>query len=187
MLIGVTGPPGAGKTTFASTLAERLRPRAAVVSMDGYHLANAELIRLGRRERKGAIDTFDADGFASIIERLAAATEDITYVPSFDRRIEEPIAGAIPIPREIPIVVVEGNYLLADVPPWSRAAQLLTECWYLDLDEETRLRRLQARHVQFGDDAATARRRAYGSDQRNAVFIKESQARADLVIDMTAL
>lgn len=187
VLLGIVGAPGVGKSTFASNLARQLNGAAAIAPMDGFHLANQELERMERRHRKGAVDTFDAHGFACAVERLARAQEEITYLPSFERNIEEPIAGAIPIFNDVPIVIVEGNYLLLDEAPWDRVARVLTEVWYLDLPDLIRLEQLQDRHIHFGDDPTTARERALGSDEVNARLIQETKERADHVVSLTAL
>jgi pantothenate kinase len=181
-LLGITGAPAAGKSTVASALVAALHPDAVLVPMDGFHLAQRELDRLGRSERKGAPDTFDGAGFVALMRRLAAATEPVSYAPEFRREIEEPIAGAIAVRREVPLVVVEGNYLLLDEPPWRDVAPLLAETWYLDPDEATRIARLVARHMAFGRDEAQAIGRALGSDQRNAEVILASRARATVIV-----
>ncbi|MEU1126998.1 ATP-binding protein, partial [Streptomyces sp. NPDC005899] len=92
-ILGIAGPPGAGKSTLAARLVEDLRGRAVLVPMDGFHLAQAELERLGRAGRKGAPDTFDAAGFAALLRRLRGPrTPETVYAPTFDRTLEEPIA-----------------------------------------------------------------------------------------------
>jgi pantothenate kinase len=116
------------------------------------------------------------------MRRLTAATEPVVYAPEFRREIEEPIAGAIAVPREVPLVVVEGNYLLLDEPPWRDLAPLLAETWYLDPDEATRIARLVARHMAFGRHEAQAIGRALGSDQRNAEIILATRAKATVIV-----
>jgi pantothenate kinase len=184
-LLGIVGAPGAGKSTLAAQIVEAVGPTAALVPMDGYHLAEAELHRLRRHERKGAIDTFDAAGYASMLGRLAAGGPETVYAPAFHREIEEPVAGSIPVPQEVRLVVTEGNYLLVPEEPWSSVRLLLDEVWYLDLDEEERLRRLVARHMAYGRDRAEAKARSYGSDQVNAELIATTRSRADLVVRLT--
>ncbi len=182
-LLGITGAPGTGKSTLAAALARTFGSElAVVVPMDGFHLAQAELDRLGRAGRKGAPDTFDAAGFVALLTRLHAADEPVTYAPQFRREIEEPIAGAIPVPREVPLVIVEGNYLLVDDGPWAAVRGLLDECWYVELDEETRLERLVARHRAHGKSEQEARAFAHGSDQANAEVIAATRVRADAVV-----
>ncbi len=177
-ILGITGAPAAGKSTLAATLAKALAPDAVLVPMDGFHLAASELHRLGRHERKGAPDTFDAAGYVALLQRLRANAEDVVYAPEFRREIEEPIAGAIAVPRGVPLVITEGNYLLL----WPQARTLLDEVWFVEADEQARLARLIARHMAFGRTRAEAEERAYGSDQRNAELIAASRDGADLLV-----
>ena len=177
-LLGVTGAPAAGKSTLAAALAEALAPDAVLVPMDGFHLAGAELVRIGRQERKGAPDTFDADGFVALLQRLRDNAEDVVYAPEFRREIEEPIAGAIAVPRATPLVLTEGNYLLH----WARARALLDEVWFVEAPEPQRLDRLIARHMAYGRTRGEAEDRCYGSDQRNAEVIAATRGLADLVV-----
>lgn len=183
VLVGVVGKPGAGKSTLTARIADVMEAaEVVVIPMDGFHLAQVELERLGRTERKGAIDTFDAGGLVALIERLAARDEDVVYAPAFYRHIEEPIAGAIPVARDVPLVIVEGNYLLAEQPPWDQVRGLLAETWMVQLDEQVRVRRLIARHMEFGRDATAARAHALGSDQANADLIEATARRADVFV-----
>jgi pantothenate kinase len=181
-ILGIAGAPGAGKSTVAAALVEALAPTALLVPMDGFHLANRELERLGRRGRKGAADTFDADGFIALLLRLRDPDDRLVYAPEFRRDIEEPIACAIPVPRGVPLIITEGNYLLVDRDPWRAVAALLDEAWYLEPPEQVRIDRLLARHIAYGKDPAAAREWSLGSDQRNAELVATSRARADLVV-----
>lgn len=181
-MLGITGPPGSGKSTLAEELVSAVGPAARLVAMDGFHLAEAELRRLGRRDRKGAPDTFDPAGFVALLQRLRARSEPVVYAPRFDRAIEEAIGGAIAVPRETALVVVEGNYLLLDSGGWGGVRHLLDECWYINLPEGERHTRLHARHVHFGRTPEEAWARTLGSDERNAELIESSRDRADLVI-----
>lgn len=186
-ILGVAGPPGAGKSTLAARLAEALGPRTAVVvPMDGFHLARAELDRLGRADRKGAPDTFDAAGYVSLLARLRASAGSggvTVYAPAFDRTVEEPIAGSIPVPPDVPLVITEGNYLLHDAGEWAGVRPLLDEVWYCAPDEGTRVRRLVERHVRHGKDPALARAWVARSDEANARLVAAGRHRADLVVD----
>ncbi|MFB7587612.1 nucleoside/nucleotide kinase family protein [Streptomyces sp. NPDC056169] len=185
-ILGLAGAPGAGKSTLAARLVARLDGLAVLVPMDGFHLAQAELERLGRAGRKGAPDTFDAAGYTALLARLRAPEPGATvYAPAFDRSLEEPIAGAIPVPPHVPLVVTEGNYLLLDEGPWSAVLPLLDEVWYLDLDDRRRVPRLVERHVRFGKDRAWAERWVHDSDEANARLVASSRDRADLVVRMS--
>ncbi|MBM9618571.1 nucleoside/nucleotide kinase family protein [Streptomyces zhihengii] len=188
-ILGVTGAPGAGKSTFAGHLVAALNaaspagPLAVLVPMDGFHLAGRELERLGRAGRKGAPDTFDAAGYAALLTRLRAPEADTTvWAPDFDRAVEEPVAGSLPVDPGVPLVVTEGNYLLHDGGHWARVRPLLDEVWYLEADPAVRVRRLVDRHVRFGKDRGDAERWVRGSDERNARLVARDRDRADLVI-----
>jgi pantothenate kinase len=191
-VLGIAGAPAAGKTTLAEQLVAALRPApptglttgawVAHVPMDGFHLADVELERLGLRDRKGAPETFDALGYAALLRRLHEDQDEVIYAPGFERVIEQPIAGAIPVPREARLVVSEGNYLLLDDPRWAPVRSLLTEVWYADLDQPARLRRLVDRHMRFGKPEPAAIAWANGTDERNAAAVAATRGRADLIV-----
>jgi pantothenate kinase len=181
-LLGITGAPGAGKSTIAALVVEALGEAAALVPMDGFHLANAELERLGRRDRKGAIDTFDAGGYVALLRRPRSPAGETVYAPTFRREIEEPIACASPVAPEVPLVVTEGNYLLVPGGPWAAVRDLLDEAWYVAPDEETRIAWLIARHVEFGKPPDVARAWSLSTDQRNAELVAATRGRADVVV-----
>lgn len=183
-MVGIVGAPGAGKSTLAALLAERLVDLAAVVvPFDGFHLANTVLERRGLQDRKGALETFDLDGYAHLLQRLRSARATV-YAPAYDRSIEEPVAGAVAVPPSSRVVITEGNYLLADHPAARRARRALDAVWFLDLDEDTRTERLVERHIRFGKTPAEARAWAAGSDQRNAALVARTRSRADLVVQL---
>lgn len=180
-ILGIAGAPGAGKSTLARRVVAALRGRAVLVPMDGFHLAEAELRRLGRHARKGAVDTFDPAGFVALLDRLRRPGGTV-YAPVFRREIEEAVAGAIPVDPAVPLVVTEGNYLLLDAGGWAPVRDLLDEAWFIELPRAQRLRRLTERHVAFGRTAAEAAARARGTDQRNADLIATTRDRADLIV-----
>ncbi|MFJ9035199.1 nucleoside/nucleotide kinase family protein [Streptomyces sp. NPDC102406] len=188
-VLGVAGPPGAGKSTLAGALVRALDGLAVLVPMDGFHLADAELARLGRADRKGAPDTFDAHGYAALLARLRAPRPGETvYAPSFERDLEQPLAGALPVEPDVPLVVTEGNYLLLDEEPWStRVRPLLDEVWWVSVDDALRVERLTARHVAFGKSPSAARDWVLRSDEANARRVAPGRERADLVVDLPLL
>ncbi|MFC3350402.1 nucleoside/nucleotide kinase family protein [Streptomyces echinoruber] len=191
-LLGIAGSPGAGKSTLAEHLVRALNgtgePWVAHVPMDGFHLADAELERLGRLDRKGAPDTFDAAGYAALLRRLREdADGETVYAPGFERVLEQPLAGAIPVPASARLVVTEGNYLLLDHGPWARVRPLLDEVWFCELEERERVRRLVARHERFGKPRDAAVAWVHGSDRRNAELVAATRDRADLLVPPTAV
>lgn len=177
-ILGIIGPPGAGKSTLSTRL-QALHPQSSqIVPMDGYHLANVELQRLGRAGRKGAPDTFDSYGYVSLLRRLRGqAADEIVYAPEFRREIEEPIAGAIPIFPEAKLLIAEGNYLAYDQGGWAHVAGLLDEIWFVDVPTAIRLERLVARHVQFGRTPEAAREWVQVTDEPNARLIEATADR----------
>ncbi|MPZ29093.1 MAG: nucleoside/nucleotide kinase family protein [Micromonosporaceae bacterium] len=185
-LLGLAGAPGVGKSTVAAALMAALAPDAVLVPLDGFHLAEAELHRLGRHRRKGAPDTFDAAGYVNLLRRLRAPEPETVYAPRFDRHQEEPVAGAVPVPPELPLVVTEGNYLLVETGPWAAVRGLLDEVWFLVRDETERLDRLTARHAEHGRSPVEAAARARGTDQHNADLVATTRHRADLIVELVS-
>lgn len=186
-LLGIVGPPGAGKSTLAQVLHRGFPSVSQVVPMDGFHLAQVELERLGRAERKGAPDTFDALGFVALLQRLRVPRPgEVVYAPAFRREIEEPVAGAIAVQPDTQLVIVEGNYLLLDDGPWAGVAACLDEVWYVEVDDDLRRERLVQRHQRFGRSAEAARAWVLSTDEPNAVRIAATRARAQWVLGWSA-
>jgi pantothenate kinase len=184
-ILGLTGAPGAGKSTVADQLVTALGPEAAVlVPMDGFHLANEVLIELGRRDRKGAHDTFDDGGYARLIAALRAQRGDdpVVYAPRFRREIEESIGSSIPVLPSVPLVVTEGNYLLLECDAWPAARSCVDEVWFLAPATDIRHARLLRRHEAYGKSPEEAASWALGPDERNAQLIESTAGRADRIV-----
>jgi pantothenate kinase len=176
-LLGITGAPGAGKTTVATALG------LPVVPMDGFHYADVELVRRGLLDRKGAPETFDAEGYAALLRRVRAGEEDVV-APMFERDLEQPLAGAIPVPAT-GTVVTEGNYLLLDESRWRAVRAEIDLVWHVVVDDAVRVERLVARHVRFGKTPDQARAWVAQVDRANAERVEAARERADLVVDLT--
>lgn len=187
VLVGICGAPGAGKSTLAAELATRLNDgapgTAVVVPMDGFHLASSVIVGDARAQRRGAPDTFDPDGFAALLERLRENEEVVVYAPEYRREIEDPVAGAIPVPRACPIVITEGNYLLHPDPAWRRVRRCLDEVWFLEApDENLRVDRLIERHQHFGKTPGDAAAHVFATDERNADLVAGHRDSADVIL-----
>jgi pantothenate kinase len=185
VIVAIIGEPGAGKTTFSDALAKGVGEDAVVVGMDGFHLSNTELRRLGRLRRKGAPDTFDAWGFLHVVSRIRGGEDPCVYAPAYERNVEEPIAGSVFVPASARYIIIEGNYLLLPTPPWSECVALFDEVWYLDVDQLIRRERLIRRHVQFGKLPSEAQKWAATIDEANAATVRASRDRADWWIEST--
>ena len=189
VILGITGPPGAGKSTLGHRIVDALGPdKAVLVPMDGFHLANVVLLEKGLRQVKGAIETFDDAGYASLLHRIRdQKSGEVIYAPTFNRDLEEPLAGSITVHADVPLVVTEGNYLLAETAAWPSARACLTESWFLDTEQDDRHNWLITRHMDYGKTAEGARHWALGSDEDNAKYIKSTAHRADRVIQIQGL
>ncbi|WP_102144194.1 nucleoside/nucleotide kinase family protein [Mycobacterium hubeiense] len=183
VILGITAPPGAGKTRLAVSVASAFDD-AVHLPMDGFHLADAELARLGILDRKGAIDTFDGYGYVAVLQRIQGLPSHTVYAPAFDRDIEQPIAGSIPVAPSTRLVVTEGNYLLDGQAPWPLVRGLLTETWFIDVPRDERRRRLIARHIEFGKSPQQAEAWVREVDDVNAERIEKARDKADLVIPL---
>lgn len=181
-ILGIAGPPGVGKSTFASRLAQSLSGSAVVLPADGYHLLNADLDRLGRLNRKGAPDTYDVDAFLETLRRLKQGKS--VMAPAYSRVLHAPVPEAIAIPASVSTVIVEGNYLLLGAAPWGEVRTLLDECWYLQADRRTIVGRLRERHTAVGRSLSEADLKIQNVDLPNGVLVATSAARADRIIDV---
>ena len=178
-LLGIAGAPGSGKSTLAALAADAMGASAQAVPMDGFHLAQTELVRQGCADRKGAPHTFDAAGYAALLRRLRSQPSGETvYAPDFRRDLEEPIAGSLAVAADTPLVISEGNYLLLETGAWAQVADLFDEIWFLQVDQALRLERLTRRHMQFGRSREQALDWIAHNDEPNAVLIEASRHRA---------
>jgi pantothenate kinase len=186
-VLGITGAPGAGKSTLVDALLGAVAERCgedwvAHLPMDGFHLADVQLRRLGALDRKGAEHTFDGAGYAHTLGRVVSDPEEWIYVPGFERTLEQPLAAALVIPPSARLVVTEGNYLLLPSAPWTLARAQLAEVWFVTTEQDTRLERLIARHVEFGKAPAAAAEWVLTSDEANAEVVAATAGLADRVV-----
>jgi pantothenate kinase len=187
VILGIAGSPGAGKSTLVEQLLARMGERkepgwVAHVPMDGFHLADEQLRRIGALGRKGAPDTFDAAGYAHLLERIAVEPDAPVYAPGFDRTLEQPLSAALVVLPAARLVITEGNYLLLDDPAWQRARRAMDRVWFVSSEEAQRVERLVARHVEFGKSPDAAKAWVADTDQPNADLVSPTAATADLVI-----
>lgn len=185
-LIGIVGKPGAGKSTVVEKIQTKyLSHEVSIIPMDGFHLSNEELISLGRRERKGAPDTFDVEGFTSLIKSVKIDHNIDHKFPIFHREIEASIADEGMVPKESKVVVIEGNYLFSEAHGWNGIYPLLDHSWFIEIDDEIRIERLIARHVRYGKTREEAEAWSRGSDETNARFIGLTAHRAENLIKLS--
>ncbi len=180
LLVAVAGPPASGKSTLAASLAAHLGDCAAVLPMDGFHLDNDDLEQMGLLHRKGAPETFDAVGFVRLLRKLRGAKR--ATFPTFDREADRTVPDGGQIDDSTRIVLVEGNYLLLDMAPWSELAEVFDLTVRLDVSREALAHRLVTRWRDHGLSEAEARKRAFGNDMKNADFVTESSRRPDMVL-----
>ncbi|TGD41766.1 nucleoside triphosphate hydrolase [Pseudotabrizicola sediminis] len=185
MIVAIAGAPGSGKSTLAEALCAALNDQragaAAVMPMDGYHLDNAILDARGLRARKGSPPTFDVDGLAGDLARVRAADRPV-ILPVFDRELDLARAGAREVGPEVPVILIEGNYLLLEQAQWRDLSPLFDMTVFLDVPEAELERRLIDRWLHYGLDAEAARTRALGNDIPNARLVATTSRAADITI-----
>ena len=184
VILGLVGCPGSGKSTLSAAITAHVAS-SVVVPMDGFHMLNEDLVRLGRRDRKGASDTFDVDGYVALLERVRR--QDATHVvtaPRYDRAASAPVPDGITVEPEATLVITEGNYLLLDREPWTAVRPLLDEVWFVDVDDTVRVPRLISRHIEFGKSPDEAVEWVMRSDEANALVVAATRSRADAVVRM---
>ncbi|WP_017611822.1 nucleoside/nucleotide kinase family protein [Nocardiopsis salina] len=186
-VLALTGPPAAGKSTLARYLVHQVEQElgagvAGYLPMDGFHLSNAQLERLGRRDRKGAPDTFDANGYTALLRRLTVETDHPVFVPDYDRALHEPVAARHVVLPHTRLVVTEGNYLASEEEPWASARGLYAELWYVEVPDADREHRLVRRQLRGGADVEAARAWVERSDRPNGELVKAVREHCDRVV-----
>jgi pantothenate kinase len=183
VVAAIAGAPGSGKSTAADKLVTKLNGRqpglAAVLPMDGYHYDDLHLVPAGLRPRKGAPHTFDVGGLYHTLRRLRARDEAEVAVPVFDRKIEIARAGARLIPREVSVIVVEGNWLLLDEAPWDRLRPLFDVTVMVEVPEHVLRARLRGRWERLGLTEAEIVAKLEENDLPNGRLVREGSVTPD--------
>ncbi|OYW58319.1 MAG: hypothetical protein B7Z31_07990 [Rhodobacterales bacterium 12-65-15] len=181
VIVALAGAPGSGKSTLSDQLVDALNQTAdtaAVLPMDGFHYDDLYLLPAGLRPRKGAPMTFDVGGLYHTLSRLRAG-EDQVAVPVFDRRIEIARAGARLIPAHVPVIVVEGNWLLLNQLPWTRLHPLYDLTAMVEVPEPVLRQRLAARWQGFDLPEAEITQRLEANDLPNGRLVRDGSIPAD--------
>lgn len=185
LIIGISGCPGAGKSSISHSLQGKLA-NTKVVQMDGFHLSNSILEKCNLLDRKGSPDSFDLEGFRSLLGRICSHTSsphaNPIYAPLFDREIDASIGSAVAVESTDKIILVEGNYLLLDKPGWRELKPYFDLTLFLDVDENTLLSRLTQRWLTLGLDAQTAINKVQLNDALNIKLVTENLLAADIKV-----
>lgn len=186
LMVAIAGPPASGKSTLATELVDTLNDgagagSAALLPMDGYHLDNRILEQKGLLPRKGAPESFDADGFCRMVALVRAAHGDVVH-PIFDRNADLAVAGAAIIARSAEVVVIEGNYLLLGDEPWRGAQANYDLTVFVAPAMPALSERLVERWLCHGHDRDAAIRRAHDNDLPNAGLVIERSVGADIIL-----
>jgi pantothenate kinase len=186
-VVGLAGPPGAGKSTLAHALVaevERLAGAGAAgyLPLDGFHLSNAQLDRLGLASRKGSAPSFDIWGYVALLRRVTQETGHDIYVPDYDRTLHEPVAARHLLRPGTRLAITEGNYLACPEPGWTAARNLMAEVWYVEVPDGVRDARLVERQLAAGRTAAGAREWVDTNDHPNGEQVKRSRENCDRIL-----
>lgn len=158
--------------------------RAVVVPMDGYHLTRAQLALMHDPayavSRRGAYWTFDETAFVRMVQRLRA--EGAASVPSFDHGTGDPVPDAIQVDASTKVVFLEGNYLLLDYYPWGELKELFDERWFVQVDVDEAMQRVEKRHIATGKPPEVAAVRVRDNDRLNALLIATTARHADVLV-----
>ncbi|KAH1078075.1 hypothetical protein GLYMA_19G161200v4 [Glycine max] len=201
LLVGLAGPPGAGKSTLAHEVARRINKLwpekassfdsqvqlpdvAIVVPMDGFHLYRSELDEMENPEeahaRRGAPWTFNPLRLLQCLKNLRM--HGSVYVPSFDHGVGDPVEDDIFVNLQHKVVIVEGNYLLLEDGVWKEISSLFDEKWFIDIDIDKAMQRVLKRHISTGKPPDIAKQRIENNDRLNAELIMKSKKNADIII-----
>ncbi|MEV6652367.1 nucleoside/nucleotide kinase family protein [Streptomyces sp. NPDC051219] len=186
-VLGIAGPPGAGKSTLARELVAEVERAhgagsAAYMPLDGFHLSNVQLERLGLTARKGSEPSFDVWGYEALLRRVRERPAREIYVPDYDRILHEPVAARHLVGPAARLVVTEGNYLACDLPGWREARSLMAEVWYVEAPAAVRRSRLVERQLAGGRSAAGAEAWVEGNDTPNGRLVEASRERCDRIV-----